>query len=73
MSDYEVLPTIRDEAQEATIVASYTPNNGIRIGIINDDANPDAWAEFDFDDDQAEALGLALIRWAKSRRNERRP
>ena len=67
---YEVLKEMQNgfEEDRARLVASYTPNNGIRIGIINDDTNPDAWAEYDFSPDEADRLGNALIRWAGRRR-----
>ena len=63
---YEVLDEITNGFDEnrARLGASYTPNNGIRIGIINDDTNPHAWAEYDFSFAEADALGQALIRWA---------
>lgn len=63
---YEVIEPIRDETQAATLTASYTPNNGIRIEIINDDMGPD-WACFDLEPELAERIGSALIRWAKAR------
>lgn len=66
-SGYETIAPIRDDAQEATIAASYTPNNGIRIEIINDDLSPD-WAVFDMTDEDAEKIGAALVRWAAARR-----
>lgn len=67
---YEVLNEMQNgfEEDRARLVASYTPNNGIRIGIINDDTNPDSWAEYDFSPDEADRLGNALIRWAGRRR-----
>lgn len=64
---YEVIKPIRDDAQEATIAASYTPNNGIRIEIINDDMGED-WACFDLNPALAERIGSALVRWAQAKR-----
>lgn len=61
---YEVMEPLAGEDGESSLVASYTPNNGIRIGIINDDVNPEAWAEFDFSPKQARLIGNALLRWA---------
>lgn len=67
VSEYEVIEPIRDDVQEASISASYTPNNGIRIDIINDDLSWE-WAGFNLTPDQAEMFGDALIRWARARR-----
>ena len=67
---YEVIPHIKDECDEVTLAASFTPNNGIRIGILDPDQSPD-WAEFDFTVDQAEMIGQALVRWAQRSRAER--
>jgi hypothetical protein len=66
---YEVLAEMTSgfEEDRARLTASYTPNNGIRIGIINDDTNPHAWAEYDFSREEAERLGNALLRWAARR------
>ena len=70
-SFYEVLPEMRNESHDDVLVASFTPNNGIRIGIINGDCDDGNWREFDFYDlDQAEAVGQALIRWAQRCRAE---
>jgi hypothetical protein len=64
---YEVLEDIKDETGEETLGASYTPNNGIRVWIANDDIGPEC-CSFDFSPDQAEFLANALLRWAKARR-----
>lgn len=69
---YEVIEPIRDDVQEATIAASYTPGNGIRIEIFNDDLGTD-WAVFDFEPELAERLGQALIRWATAKRPKASP
>lgn len=63
---YEVLPTMRHERDEdsETLSASFTPNNGIRLQIINDDLNPGEYAVFDFSPDEARLIGAALTRWA---------
>ena len=77
MSGYEVMPELIDDCVEAKLLASYTPNNGIRIGILGffdekeielSAAGEDGWdvclREFDLSSDQARKLGEALIRWA---------
>lgn len=48
---------------------SFTPNNGIRISVLDcDDADEGAlYAEFNLSIDQAKTLGEALIRWAEAR------
>lgn len=66
---YEVLEEIVDVTGEERLVASFTPNNGIRVGIANAGLE-EAWAEFDFTDEQAEIIGQALVRWAQRRRAE---
>lgn len=72
---YEVMAEIVDDCQESKLLASYTPNNGIRIGILNyEDGEWDwFWREFDFNADQAEQLGAALLRWAKAYRSVKSP
>ncbi len=80
MSDfYEVLPEIiSDDGGQSHLYAAFTPNNGIRIGIIGYEYNEaeelvpeaDHWSEFNFTDDQAEQIGQALVRWAQRRRAE---
>lgn len=64
---YEVLDTIREDGNEADLSVSYTPNNGIRIQIFDITGNGD-WAVFDFNADQAELVGRALIRFAEDDR-----
>jgi len=78
VSNYEVLDEIVQEDGNSKLAASWTPNSGIRIGIIehfDDDeielspAGTDgwdiSWREFDLTREQALKLGDALIRWAK--------
>lgn len=66
MSDgYERLAHISDG--DATLAASYSANNGIRIDILDPELSAD-WACFEFTDDQAEAVGNALLRWARARK-----
>ena len=64
---YEVLPDLRDTHDEATMNVAYTPNNGIRIQIL-DDTLPGDWAVFDLTPEQAETVGLALLRFAEDAR-----
>lgn len=64
-SAYETLPHILDQTQEVTLAASFTPNNGIRIGLADTESEDPNWREFDFTRDQAKLIGEALIRWAK--------
>ncbi len=72
---YEVLKEILEEPNNfrSALLASYTPNNGIRIGIRATEGSDDYenfpdWMEFDFNADQAEMIGNALLRWAKDDR-----
>lgn len=65
---YEVLPEIKSEDGDAKLVASFTPNNGIRVGIVNEEIDDGYWREFDFTPDQAETIGQALVRWAQRNR-----
>lgn len=67
---YEVLPEFGDATGNARLMAAFTPSNGIRIGIVNNDLDMAGWAEFDFTEDQAEAVGQALVRWAQRLRAE---
>lgn len=75
---YEVLPEIvSDDGGQSKLYACFTPNNGIRVGIstvlFDEQGNVEdenGWHEFDFTDDQAEAIGQALVRWAQRRRAE---
>lgn len=67
---YEVLAEMHDHDEPtSTLCASFTPNNGIRVQIQDDDLAND-WAVFDLADEQAEMLGHALVRWAQRRRAE---
>lgn len=65
---YEVLPNFQDKAGEVTLAASFTPNNGIRIGLLDNESDDPNWREFDFDEEQAEIVGQALVRWAQRSR-----
>lgn len=68
---YEVLPSITAEGYDATLVASFTANNGIRLHITNsEDGEVVDGAEFDFSPEQAELIGQALVRWAQRSRAE---
>lgn len=67
---YEVLLHITDEAQDTTLAASFTPNNGIRIGLLDTESEDTNWREFDFTEDQAELIGQALVRWAQRSKAE---
>ncbi len=66
---YEVLPIIKDATGQCSLSASFTPSNGIRIGIADENEDTD-WVEFDFNEDQAEAIGQALVRWSQRQRAE---
>lgn len=74
---YEVLEDFEEEDGEAKLNAAYTPNNGIRVQILNkfepedlehemfqEDGWDNHWRVFDFTPEQAEMLGKALLRWA---------
>lgn len=70
---YEVLAEILEEPNnyQTALAASYTPNNGIRIGIRAVEGSDDYevfpdWMEFDFSAEQAEMIGTALLSWAKN-------
>lgn len=78
MSNYETLPEfVEADDGSAKLHASWTPNNGIRVQIINqfdeqdrtdehgDDGWDTYWRVFDFTHEQAITLGEALIRWGK--------
>lgn len=78
MANYEVLDQMVEEDGSARLAASWTPNNGIRIGILShfdeqelelspagEDGWDICWREFDFTREQARKLGEALIRWSK--------
>jgi hypothetical protein len=68
---YEVLPQMQDEVGEVTLSASFTPNNGIRISLLDTESDDPNWRDFDFDEEQAEIVGQALVRWAQRSRAER--
>lgn len=65
---YEVLPDLYDENGEVTLSAAFTPNNGIRIQLLDAKSDDPDWRVFDFTPDQAEMIGNALLRWAKARK-----
>jgi hypothetical protein len=80
MSNYETLEQMIEKDGGARLAASWTPSNGIRIGIIchfdeeekelspaGDDGWDMCWREFDFTREQARELGEALIRWSNDR------
>lgn len=67
---YEVLDEIQEEYNpECTLLAAFTPNNGIRIRLEDEDN----YVEFDFTDRQAELIGQALVRWSQRRRTGEPP
>jgi hypothetical protein len=72
---YEVLPTIANpRTHDEWLTAAFTPNNGIRITIVNradPDEDDETLCSFDFNADQAEMIGQALVRWAQRRRANR--
>ena len=73
---YEVCEPITDEAVRATLHASYTPNNGIRLRIEEvEDEEPGqpGMAEFDFSQDQAQRIGGKLLEWAAHNHGAARP
>ena len=67
---YEVLPHITEDGEGTTLAASFTPNNGIRVGLLDPESDDPDWREFDFTDEQAELIGQALVRWAQRHRAE---
>lgn len=69
-SFYESLPQIKDESGEVVLHASFTANNGIRIQLLDSESDDADWRVFDFNNDQAEVVGQALVRWAQRRRAE---
>ena len=58
---YEVLEPIMGPCQDESLQATFTPNNGIRLTIWNDDM--DGLASFDLTDEQAKFIGAKLIKW----------
>jgi hypothetical protein len=73
---YEVCAPITDDGFSATLSASYTPNNGIRLHIEEiqgeDDRNLGV-AEFDLSEDQARWLAGKLVAWAGHNHGAARP
>lgn len=67
---YQVLEHIPSEDGIDTLSASFTPNNGIRIQLLDSESEDPNWRVFDFTNDQAELIGQALVRWAQRRRAE---
>lgn len=67
-TEYEVLDDMTDEQGEVTLSASYTPNNGIRVQLLDSDSDDPDWRVFDFTTEQAEIIGRALVRWAEAHR-----
>ena len=67
---YESIPAIVDEQGQVTLYATFSPNNGIRIGLLDSESEDPDWREFDFTEDQAELIGQALVRWAQRSRAE---
>ena len=65
---YEVLDKITDADGMGTLTAAFTPNNGIRISIV--DSEQMILTSFDFTPEQAELIGQALVRWAQRSRAE---
>lgn len=71
MINYEVLPDMTDEGtfesngDLVTLSASLTPNNGIRIQLLDQESDDQNWRVFDFTPQQAVTLGEALLRWGK--------
>lgn len=67
---YEILPHIISDDGVETLAAAFTPNNGIRIELLDAESDDPNWRCFDFTNDQAEQIGQALVRWAQRRRAE---
>lgn len=65
IAQYEYMKTVVSEDGDSTLDASFTPNNGIKIGITDKEYFDGEQAEFFLDDETALALGEALIRWVK--------
>jgi hypothetical protein len=61
MSNYEVLPDMTDQTGEETLSASWTPNNGRKIMIIDTEVSDEA-AHFHLSKEQAIVLGKFLLR-----------
>lgn len=57
---YELLDPMIDACHEVILAATFTGNNGIRIGL----QDTEDWTEFDLSPEQARTLGEALIRWS---------
>lgn len=73
IDQYEKMEDIHSDDGCRTIAASFTPNNGITIRLEErEDAEVgqppawDDWIEFHLDEEDAIALGEALIRWGKT-------
>jgi len=79
---YEVLDDFISDDGSEILSAAYTPNNGIRVQILNrfepedlefemhDESGMDThYRVFDMTPDQAKKLGEALLRWAAARQS----
>lgn len=62
-TNYEVLDPISEDGGSAMLQATFTPSNGIRITIENDDI--EHLAVFDFTEEQAKMIGAKLIEWSE--------
>lgn len=60
-TNYEVLEPIIGTGQDESLQAAFTPNNGIRLTIWNDDL--DNLASFDLTEEQAKFIGAKLVKW----------
>lgn len=63
-TNYEVLKPIRSEDETKSLYAAFTPSNGIRLTIWNDDL--DRLSSFDLTEEQAIFIGEKLIKWGKA-------
>ena len=61
-TNYEVLDPILSDDRSESLQATFTPNNGIRLTILNDDIDGYI-ATFDFSPNQAKFIGAKLIEW----------
>lgn len=71
---YEVLDEMLGECEDQRLYATYTPGNGIAIGILNQDNDEEwdgFWREFHLSAERAIVLGEALVRWGKANQNGR--
>jgi hypothetical protein len=62
---YEVCEPIFEGGQTASLTATYTPNNGIKLRLESHEEEDDgAWIEFHPDREQAVWLANRLLAWA---------